>query len=102
MSRRVEEFYCDTTGGGCGKYFLTNLRTNVDGNYTIVCPNPSCHHEHFRVVTGGLVTRDRHQNRTDGACEKLIGLRTTLRQEPWHSDPSFLARQQRAYNATFT
>jgi hypothetical protein len=94
MSRRSEEFYCDKAGGGCGKYFLTYLRENMSGNYTVECPG--CKHHHFRVITEGLVTRDRHSERL-GTATILIGLRTTLRDRPYHDDPVFRREALKAY-----
>lgn len=87
MSRRIkEEFYCDKSGGGCGKYFLTWLRENMFGNYSIECP--ACKHIHFRFIRNGLVTSDRHDLRA-GEAEIIVGLKSTLRNEPWHTDPDF-------------
>lgn len=96
-TRRKEEFYCDTAGGGCGKYFLTWLRKSMSGNYTIQCPNESCKHHHFRVITDGLVTTDRH-NQRDGSKEVIIGLKATLQDAPWTDNPSFLRMQMKLYN----
>jgi len=95
--RRSEEFYCDTVGGGCGKYFLTYLRENMWGNYTIQCPGVGCNHHHFRVIDKGLVTQDRHNERM-GEAEIIIGLATTLRGTPYHDDPVFRRSQLRAYD----
>lgn len=94
MSRRAEEFYCDVSGGGCGKYFKTYLRASMYGNYTVQCPN--CNHHHFRVIESGLVTNDRHNSRL-GDAEIIIGLRSTLSDTPWHNDPEFRRSQMRAY-----
>ena len=94
MSRREEEFYCDKVGGGCGKYFKTYLRESMWGNYTIECPG--CKHQHFRVIDKGLVTQDRHSTRL-GEAEIIMGLRSTLRDAPWHDDPLFRRNQMRAY-----
>jgi len=89
MSRRKEEFYCDTSGGGCGKYFLTYLRSNMTGNYTVECPG--CGHQHFRYIKEGVVTNDRHHIRA-GSAEVIAGLRSTLRSQPWHTELSFRNR----------
>lgn len=93
--RRKEEFYCDKAGGGCGKYFLTFLREDFYGNYTIECP--ACKHHHFRVIEMGLVTNDRHNSRM-GTAEIIIGLASTLRDAPWHDDPQFRRDQLKVYN----
>lgn len=92
--RREEEFYCDKDGGGCGKYFKTYLRESFFGNYTIECPG--CKHHHFRVIKEGLVTQDRHNERL-GQAEIIMGLKSTLRNTPWHDDPNFRRAQLRVY-----
>lgn len=89
--RREEEFYCDVSGGGCGFYFLTYLRSNTYSNMTIQCPG--CGHHHFRVVEGGLVTKDRHDERY-GQTEVVIGLKATLQKNPWTDDADFKRKQQ--------
>jgi len=88
--RRREEFYCDTAGGGCSKYFLTYLRDNMTGNYSIQCPG--CGHLHYRYIKEGLVTGDRH-NQREKDCEVIVGLASTLRDTPWHDDPTFRRQQ---------
>jgi DNA-directed RNA polymerase subunit RPC12/RpoP len=88
--RRKEEFYCAVSGGGCGKYFKTYLRSNMSGNYTIECPN--CGHHHFRVIDKGLVTDDRNYSRRNDQ-EILVGLKSTLSDTPWHDDPAFRRQQ---------
>ena len=98
--RRKEEFYCDVDGGGCGKYFLTFLRNDMTGNYAIKCPG--CTHIHYRVITEGLVTKDRHHERSEGQTEILIGLLTTLRDTPWHDDAEFKRMQMRLYRPDLT
>ncbi len=81
--RRREEFYC----GECDKYFLTYLRDNMLGDYTVECPG--CSHHHYRRVENGIVTDDRHRFKGEGDTEILMGLSSTLRKTPWHDDPSF-------------
>lgn len=89
--RRQEEFYCATE---CRQYFLTYLRENMWGNFTIVCP--SCGHHHYRVIKEGLVTEDRHDMKL-GDAEQIIGLKATVRATPWHDDPTFRREQLKAY-----
>lgn len=95
MARRAEEFYCAKMGGGCEGYFITYLRENMTGNYTIQCP--MCNHHHFRVVKEGLVTNDRHSTQ-NGESTVLVGLKTTYRKTPWHEDPVFRRSQMKAYS----
>lgn len=92
--RRQEEFYCDKAGGGCSSYFLTYLRDNMFGNYTVECPK--CHHHHFRFIDKGLVTQDRHHERA-GKAEIIVGLASTVRDTPYHDDPEFRRKQLRVY-----
>jgi len=98
MSRRLEEFMCDRSGGGCGKYFQTYLRESMWGNYTFRCP--SCGHDHYRVISKGLITQDRHDQRK-GTAQIIVGLGSTVRDTPWHDDPDFRRRQMQAYNNQF-
>ena len=98
--RRKEEFYCDVAGEGCGKYFLTFLRSDMTGNYAIKCPG--CGHIHYRVITEGLVTKDRHHRRSVGEVEVLVGLLSTLQDAPWHDDPEFKRMQLKLYRPDLT
>lgn len=91
MGRRTEEFYCDQAGGGCGKYFLTHLRTSMYGNYSIQCPG--CQHIHYRVIEEGVVTGDRHQERMGGQVDMILGLKSTLSETP-KTDLDSFRRQQ--------
>ena len=91
--RRQEEFYCTE----CRKYFLTYLRDDWTINATIECPNEKCKHHHFRVIKEGLVTGDRHKE-TYGTTEIIMGLKSTLRDAPWHDDPDFRRQQLKVYN----
>lgn len=90
--RRPEEFYCSE----CGKYFITYMRDNMVGNYTIECANPSCQHHHFRVIEHGVVTDDRH-NKRYGESEIIPCMPSTLRDTPYHNDPVFRRSQLKAY-----
>lgn len=51
MSRVVQEFYCTTSGGGCGGYILVKLNTAINGVVEIICPN--CKHAHQRYIKNG-------------------------------------------------
>jgi len=93
VARRTEEFYCDKSGGGCGKYFLTFLRESMFGNYSIQCPNEVCNHIHYRVIEMGVVTGDRHQERMGGQVDLIIGLKSTLSDTPKTDLDSFRRKQ---------
>ena len=90
-----EEFYCSTMGGGCGWYFLTYLRESMIGNFIIECPN--CYHLHFRFISNGLITEDKHHD-TYGEAITLVGLGSTLRDTPWHDDPIYRRSQLQQVN----
>ena len=88
--RFKEEFYCQE----CKQYFLTYLRTNMNGNYTIKCPK--CGHHHYRKVKDGICTQDRHNDTYELSQSPLIlGLESTLRDVPWHDDPDFKRQRMR-------
>lgn len=90
--RFKEEFYCTE----CHMYFLTYLRTNMSGNYTIECPNPKCRHHHYRKVKDGICTQDRHNDEYELSKSTLImGLESTVRKVPWHDDPDFKRQRMR-------
>lgn len=38
------------------------LNESMTGNYTIVCGNPDCKHQHYRVIRKGVITDDRHSS----------------------------------------
>lgn len=72
-----EEFYCS---GGCRGYFIVRLRLEIDGNYTIVCPN--CDHEHFRKIKGGIITSDRHTTFGKGHTERIVVPKAAFSTDP--------------------
>jgi hypothetical protein len=85
MKRTLTEFWCDTSGGGCGYYFNTFLRENHSGSYTIECPN--CHHHHYRDIQKGVITTNRNY---DAQKQKqiIIGLEPVSK-IPFHQDPDY-------------
>jgi hypothetical protein len=60
MARELFEFYCSKNGGGCGGFFRVRLRTNINGAYTVICPN--CGHHHHREIKDGVITSDRRND----------------------------------------
>ena len=92
MARRFkEEFYCTN----CQKYFLTYLRVNMFGTYTIECPG--CKHHHYRKIEKGICTQERHNNEYEkGMSELIMGLPSTISDVPWHKDPTFLRQRMMA------
>jgi len=54
--RICQEFYCTTSGGGCGGYTLLRLSECLHGPVVVVCPN--CKHRHPRTVKGGRIVEE--------------------------------------------
>ncbi len=55
----LTEFYCASSGGGCGGYLLFPLNRKIDGIVEVVCPK--CGHKHQRRLKDGhLSDDDRH------------------------------------------
>ncbi len=48
-----QEWYCTTSGGGCGGYFVVPLNMQINGRVEIICPN--CAHKHQRVIEDGQI-----------------------------------------------
>ena len=46
-----QEFYCNTSGGGCGGYVLVKLNMALNRCVTVVCPK--CQHNHQRAIVNG-------------------------------------------------
>jgi len=78
--RRKEQFHCSTE---CNKYFLTYLRSNLNGNYAIRCPN--CDHLHYRSIKNGLVTDDRRNDMKD-QLDIIEGMASTISDIPHDLD----------------
>lgn len=55
MAREPYVFYCE---GGCRKYVLANLDTELTGEHVMICP--ACKHHHYRKVENGQITDFRH------------------------------------------
>jgi hypothetical protein len=69
----------------------------MNGKFRIICP--ACGHKHYRIITDGLVTGDRHYERDDNWIgEDVPILGSTLRDTPWHDDPTYQRQQLRLYN----
>jgi hypothetical protein len=75
------EFWCSTSGGGCGGYFRARLRTNINGDYTVVCPK--CKHKHNRKVKNGQITNGRCNGEAGrGKTEELLVPMSAYSEEP--------------------
>lgn len=69
--KEAQELHCHE----CNKYVRFVLDVEIDGNYTIICPN--CGHEHLRIVEDGKVTDKRWGSRNIHYPTYLITNATT-------------------------
>lgn len=60
MARVFQEFYCTTSGGGCGGYFTIPINTMINGVVEVVCPK--CQHKHQRVIKNGEIIEEGRGN----------------------------------------
>lgn len=56
MATVTQEFYCASSGGGCGGYLTFPLNMAINGIVEVVCPK--CSHEHRRMIKDGVLTDD--------------------------------------------
>jgi len=54
--RIAQEFYCATSGGGCGGFMVFPLNMAINGVVEVVCPK--CHHKHQRAIKDGVLTEN--------------------------------------------
>lgn len=60
--RVYQEFYCATSGGGCGGFVTVRLNMGINGTVEIICPK--CRHKHQRKIKDGVLTDDgRYDNK---------------------------------------
>jgi len=78
----------DVACTNCPRTFVAKINFDLDGNHKIVCPY--CGHEHWRVISKGVVTGDRwgSQNGPDQPVptermwsDRTIGAETTTAAE---------------------
>lgn len=92
LMKELFEFYCS---GGCQGYFRTKLRTNIDGDYIIVCPG--CDHIHHRQIRKGQITGDRHSVRETDGAERIVMPKSAFSEEPileWDDDDDYNSKQE--------
>lgn len=65
--RVSQEFYCATSGGGCGGFITFPLNMAINGIVEVVCPK--CAHKHQRRIKDGVLTDD---GRTSGSVNQEI------------------------------
>ena len=57
-----QEFYCATSGGGCGGFITFPLNIAINGVAEVICPK--CKHVHQRMIKDGVLTDDgRHRSK---------------------------------------
>lgn len=54
--RVAQEFYCATSGGGCGGYIVFPLNIAINGVVEVMCPK--CSHKHQRAIKDGILTEN--------------------------------------------
>ena len=69
--RVVQEFYCATSGGGCGGYITFPLNGSLNGVVEMVCPK--CGHKHQRMVENGQIKESgRYTNKPTQTIEPTM------------------------------
>lgn len=71
VERVTQEFYCASSGGGCGGFVLVPINMSINHIVEVVCPK--CGHKHKRMVKNGVLTeqgRDDHAP-TEELCPTL-------------------------------
>jgi len=72
----------------CGKFFVTKINYDLNGNHHILCPH--CGHEHWRVIKNGVMTGERWGSQNGPNREvptermwsdKTVGIQTTTASE---------------------
>ena len=91
---RAEPVRTDMHCHECNLNFVARLDLSIDGNHTIVCPNPNCGHLHYRYVDKGVVTGERWQSssnantiadvdRTSGQQPIMASTRSAFLRDSW-------------------
>lgn len=62
----LQEFYCRTSGGGCGGYIMLPLNMALNHTVRVICPK--CRHEHDRKLKDGKIIE---QGRSTGAVHEI-------------------------------
>lgn len=55
-----QEFYCATSGGGCGGYVVVKLNIAINGVVEVICPK--CSHKHQRCIKDGVLKEQGRYN----------------------------------------
>lgn len=56
-----QEFFCATSGGGCGGFVMVKLNMGINHNVDVICPK--CSHRHRRRIENGtLLEKGRHSS----------------------------------------
>jgi hypothetical protein len=85
MERVFQEWYCTSSGGGCGGYILCKINMSINGVVEMVCPN--CGHKHQRVIENGVIKEQGRFNSkpTQEICPTKAA---------WSKNPRLKASQQ--------
>jgi hypothetical protein len=77
-SKILQEFYCASSGGGCGGYITFKINMALEGTVEMVCPK--CKHKHQRIIDRGEI---KEQGRYDS--NPVQEIHTTM--AAWHKTP---------------
>ncbi len=75
MAQVVQEFYCASSGGGCGGFITFPLNMAINGVVEVVCPK--CGHKHQRMIKDGVLT-------DDGRYRDKVTQEITPTRAAWH------------------
>ncbi len=78
----VEEFYCATSGGGCGGFITVRINMALNGVFELVCPK--CGHQHRRAVKDGILTDSGRHVGT--VLEQLCPPLPAWHKKAWHPE----------------
>lgn len=73
----LQEFYCASSGGGCGGYITLPVNTSLNGTIRVNCPK--CKHQHDRFLKNGRIVEE---GRTTGAVHELCPTIAAWSKEP--------------------
>jgi hypothetical protein len=76
--RVTQEFYCSSSGGGCGVYFDVRLNVAINRHVEIICPK--CGHQHCRHIVNGVIKEVGRDS--SKIAEQIKPTKASIRKEP--------------------
>ena len=93
VDQRSERVLCEFKCHCEKPYIYVWLNTNMDGNYVVRCP--TCGHEHYRTVKGGIISDDRHSYSLN-ECDVLRPMPSAAQKTPRVRGAIALLREKEA------